>query len=91
MEPILKSTFNIQFRLVRICLTNENQIKLLHAQMILDEENVTKLALIFRDKLWFVSINETDLPLYTSDNPIVRYGHCNQMGFKQGYRNSISY
>lgn len=66
---------------IKIEWTNDNQKKLLHAQMILDQENVTKLALIFREKYWFVLINETDIPFYTSDNPLVRYGHCNEMGY----------
>lgn len=66
---------------IKIELANDNQKKLLHAQMILDQESVTKLAIVFREKLWFVLINETDVPFYTSDNPLVRYGHCNEMGY----------
>ncbi|WP_040447153.1 DUF4238 domain-containing protein [Eubacterium ventriosum] len=66
---------------IRLEWNDENQKKLLHAQMILDEENITKLALVFRDKYWMVLINETGMPFYTSDNPVVRYGHCGQMGY----------
>ena len=53
---------------IRLEWNDENQKKLLHAQMILDEENITKLALVFRDKYWMVLINETGMPFYTSDN-----------------------
>lgn len=66
---------------IRLEWNDENQKKLLHAQMILDEDNITKLALVFRDKYWMVLINETGMPFYTSDNPVVRYGHCGQMGY----------
>jgi hypothetical protein len=35
---------------------------------------------ILCDHLWFVGINDTEHPLYTSDNPVVRRGHYREAG-----------
>ncbi|MBA9042381.1 hypothetical protein HNP21_005516 [Bacillus aryabhattai] len=45
-----------------------------HANLI-QSEFPFKIAEALSSHYWFVGINQTELPFYTSDNPIVKYAH----------------
>jgi hypothetical protein len=55
--------------------------KELHIESILAGDQMhTGLAEILEDHIWIIFKNETIVPFYTSDNPIVKRGHVN-LGF----------
>jgi hypothetical protein len=51
-----------------------------HAQMILREIRERELAGVVHRHVWVLGLNETVMPLYTSDQPIVRRPHVEQAG-----------
>lgn len=59
-----------------------DSIKKIQAQMLI--ENSARLATIFSKKKWVVRENNTDVPLWTSDNPIALH---NQLKFSNGWGN----
>lgn len=65
---------------VKVELADENQKKLYHAQFLLDPEFINEQAAILCEKIWIVGINITSQPFYTSDNPVVKYGHLEHFG-----------
>lgn len=46
-----------------------------HAQIMLNPNLLGTLKSFFVDSIWMFFINKTNNPLYTSDNPIVKYAH----------------
>lgn len=66
---------------IELKVRSENHKKLLHAQFIMDEEIMSHFAFIFRKKIWMIGYNKTDVPFFTSDNPIVKFGHQGMQGF----------
>lgn len=66
---------------IKLKIPNKNYEKLLHAQVLMDEETMCHFAEIFRSKIWVIGYNTTDTDFITSDNPIVRYGHLGKTGF----------
>ena len=53
---------------------NEKYDSLFHASFIFGEA-LPELALTLNKHIWFVGINRTNIPFYTSDNPVVKYPH----------------
>lgn len=70
-----------QINAIRAEIRGENYKKLLHAQFLTNQEALTDFAATFAEKLWMIGYNKTDVLFYTSDNPIVRYGHQGEHGF----------
>ena len=56
-------------------LAPENQLPYIHGSMLLDFEEIKKLALRFHELTWFLQVNRTKTPFYTSDNPIGTTAH----------------
>jgi Protein of unknown function (DUF4238) len=55
----------------------------LHNDFILN--HYEELAQNFRSFIWMVGINVTDIPIYTSDHPIVKFAHSSSNGlFSEG-------
>lgn len=65
---------------IKLEIKNENYLKLLHAQYLMDENTMSDFALRFRNKIWMIGYNQTDIPFVSSDNPIVKYGHLGMSG-----------
>lgn len=38
-------------------------------------------AIPFREKIWMIGCNQTDISFFASDNPIVKFGHQGKQGF----------
>ena len=51
-------------------ITSEDYIKNLHNGQLLNMETANVFANVFEDKKWIISINKTDQPFITSDNPV---------------------
>ncbi|MEW4315734.1 DUF4238 domain-containing protein [Bacillus thuringiensis] len=49
--------------------------KLLQASMLFKPETTTAFAKELEKHCWFVLINNTEQPFYTSDNPVVKHAH----------------
>jgi hypothetical protein len=47
-----------------------------HAQQFFDEDEVVELAAILNRHIWFVGLNRTIQPYYTSDHPVVKKANC---------------
>ena len=54
---------------------SEDEKKLRHHQLMFDKAKKREIMLAMRHCIWFIGINRTEQPLYTSDNPIVRQAH----------------
>lgn len=55
--------------------TNPEYIKLQHNMMILDPETTIHIAEILVEHVWAMCVNKTDIPFFTSDDPVVRIPH----------------
>ncbi|MGM7683194.1 DUF4238 domain-containing protein [Cytobacillus sp. Hm23] len=58
----------------------ENRINLFHNEHLIDTELLESFAKIFLKHIWIFGVNETDNLFYTSDNPLVFYGHEEHQG-----------
>ena len=54
---------------------SSSALKLVHGRMILNHEEICKIAHIFSNHLWILLVNRTNEPFYTSDNPIGTTAH----------------
>src|SRR5258706_11036130 len=54
---------------------DEAAIKLHHTMLLLDFERVVQIAEILRTHIWWVGLNKTPYPFWTSDNPVVKCEH----------------
>jgi len=54
---------------------NKNSASMLHAKFMWDVDLIAKIAAGLYHHLWFIGVNKTDVPLYTSDNPVVLRSH----------------
>jgi len=45
-----------------------------HAAFLFNKE-FSEFPMILLNHIWTIGVNETDIPFYTSDNPVVKYGH----------------
>lgn len=60
----------------------ENRIELFHNQIIFDENKVETISQVLLNHIWCIAVNETKNQFYTSDNPIVLYGHLGEHGLR---------
>lgn len=67
--------------LIQLKVKSENYKKLFHAQYLMDSDFIADFAKTFRDKIWMIKYNQTGIPFFTSDNPIVKFGHQGMHGF----------
>ena len=65
---------------IKMKVKNKNYEKLLHAQILMNEEVSYKVAEMLRSKIWVIGYNTSDVDLITSDNPVVRYGRLGKHG-----------
>ncbi len=63
-----------------VCI-DKNKHSAHHALTILDGDLRDELATIIHDHYWVILKNETSQFFYTSDNPLVKYGHLNHPVF----------
>lgn len=54
---------------------NPEYIKLQHSMMILDPETAIHIAETLVEHVWVICVNKTDIPFFTSDDPVVRIPH----------------
>lgn len=54
---------------------NKNAATALHGQFMWDFKFVRRVAETLCNHIWVVGINQTSVPLYTSDSPVVRKAH----------------
>lgn len=64
-------------------LSNLNNIEIrnTHISMLFSDENISLIKNCLDEHIWFVYKNETDLPFYTSDNPVVKHAHLADPNF----------
>ncbi len=60
----------------------KSRINLYHNQQLLNTEFLEELSKSLLSHIWFLAVNETDKLFYTSDNPIVLFGHDEHQGLK---------
>ncbi|MFD1735013.1 DUF4238 domain-containing protein [Bacillus salitolerans] len=58
----------------------ENRVNLIHNEQLIDTELLESFAQIFLKHIWIFAVNETENLFYTSDNPLVFYGHKEHQG-----------
>lgn len=66
---------------IKLKIKSENYRKLLHAQFLMDSDFMADFAKAFREKIWIIGYNQTDIPFFTSDNPVIKFGHQGMQGF----------
>jgi hypothetical protein len=59
---------------------NQQLLPIVHAQQIFDEDQVVELATILNQHIWFVGINRTIQPYYTSDHPVAKKANLHHSG-----------
>jgi hypothetical protein len=59
---------------------NETEVSLSQSGFLFHPEILNLHLSILCDHIWFVGINDTEHPFYTSDNPVVRRGHYGEAG-----------
>jgi hypothetical protein len=67
---------------------NKDFVKLQHSAMFTDTENILEIADILLNHIWVMRVNKTDVPFYTSDNPIIRIPHKHDKNLSYGGLNS---
>ena len=54
---------------------------MLHAELMWDPEFVSRIAVVLYHRIWIVGVNDTSIPLYTSDTPVVLQAHKQRENF----------
>ncbi len=54
---------------------SERDAKSIHISLLLDKVYLNKIAARFRDMIWILLLNSSHTSYYTTDSPIVTYGH----------------
>ncbi len=74
-DDILKKNFSdYEDGKVQVKATEINK-RIMQVSMLFDKEKVEPIAKHLHKHCWFVCINNTEQPFYTSDNPVVRHAH----------------
>jgi type III secretion system FlhB-like substrate exporter len=60
----------------------KNHINLYHNLELMDAEKHEDYSMCFLKHIWFIAVNETPTSFWTSDNPLVLYGHLGNHGLK---------
>ncbi|MGD0519600.1 MAG: DUF4238 domain-containing protein [Thermoguttaceae bacterium] len=71
VDTLVEANFPEEKGKVRITMEKEN-MAVLHAQELLDESKIAKLARVLELHFWVIGINHTGRLFYTSDHPVVR-------------------
>lgn len=50
-------------------------VKLEHSLLMLDDQEILHLAEVLCNHIWVMYVNKTQIPFYTSDNPVARIPH----------------
>ncbi len=80
LQKGLKDEINSEFLDSLEIKLKENRINLIHNDQLIDTELLESFAKIFLKHIWIFAVNETDNLFYTSDNPLVLYGHEEHQG-----------
>lgn len=67
LEPLRSGEFHIK--------ANDEYVKLQHTLIMLDEKELERTAEILNNHIWVMYVNKTDMPFYTSDNPVITIPH----------------
>lgn len=54
---------------------NKEYVKIQHNEMLLDPEMALDFAKAIRQHIWVMYVNKTEIPFYTSDDPVVNIPH----------------
>ena len=54
---------------------DKGEAKIVHTQILLSSKELTNVTTTLANHIWILGINRTQKKLFTSDNPIVTYGH----------------
>lgn len=68
---------------------NKDFVKLQHSAMLLNSETLLEFAEILNQHIWVMYVNQTDLPFYTSDTPILTIPHKFDKYISYGGFNSL--
>lgn len=60
---------------------DEQAASLLHADFMWNPDFVCKIAAVLYHRIWVVGVNDTSIPLYTSDTPVVLESHKQRGSF----------
>ena len=63
---------------------NDEAIDLFHLQSLLDEKKISGLSKFLSNTKWIIGINNTNIPLFTSDHPLIKYNY-NSTPYGTGY------
>ena len=61
---------------LKVVLKDE-AIDLFHLRSLLDKKHISGLSNILFNRKWSIGINNTNIPLFTSDHPLVKYNYEN--------------
>lgn len=73
-NPLPKESFKVKM--------SPEHAKLQHSLIILDPVVMGHLVEILMNHIWVMCINKTNIPFYTSDDPVVKIPHKKDEGFK---------
>src|SRR5215217_8860375 len=68
-KPELASQVEVDFKF------KPESISLLHGKFLWNPEFISQVAAALCNHIWIIGINKTEVPLFTSDNPVVRRAH----------------
>jgi len=77
IETLLKKFHNLSLEGVLMEIRKELE-SLHHAAFLMNNEFIEQIANIINNYIWIFGINRTEIPFYTSDNPIVKNGHADK-------------
>jgi hypothetical protein len=61
-------------------IRNKDYDSVKHAQFMFNPDSVHEFVKIFNNHIWIILVNNTDLPFFTSDTPLVKKGHFGEHG-----------
>jgi hypothetical protein len=90
MESLLEATMDGVLELAKPELASSVRVQpnyderassLLHAKFMWDPDFVCRVAEVLYHRIWVVGVNDTTIPLYTSDTPVVLQAHKQRENF----------
>lgn len=75
-DALPKKTFEVS--------VDKEYVKMQHNEMVLDPEMALKFAETIKQHIWVMYANKTDIPFYTSDDPVVNIPHKHDRFFSYG-------
>ena len=77
LQQMLKE-MNASDRAIESVQVSKDSSKLIHGQMLGDRKEIRNSAEHFKDFIWILGINNTDVKLFTSDRPICTIPHVHK-------------